>query len=104
MPIGCVFVFNGDVVASGRNYVNKKKNATRHAELEAIDELVDKVCASPWFFYVLLSTDRLAIDGAAPGGGVAPTAGAVCDLRAMYHVCIGTAAAGLPARVFWLPE
>ena len=77
MLIGCVFVLNGDVVASEWNYVNTKKNATRHAELEAIDELVDKVRASPWFFDVFLSTDRLAIDGAAPGGGVAPTAGAL---------------------------
>lgn len=41
VPIGCVIVNSrtGDIVASGRNRTNETKNATRHAELEALDKL-----------------------------------------------------------------
>ena len=38
VPIGCVFIDEaGQVVAHGRNEVNLTKNATRHAEMCAID-------------------------------------------------------------------
>ena len=40
VPVGCVFVRNSEVVASGRNAVNRTKNATRHAEFECIDQVV----------------------------------------------------------------
>ena len=33
VPVGCVLVVDGEVAATGRNYVNEKKNATRHAEI-----------------------------------------------------------------------
>ncbi|RWS30670.1 initiation factor 4E-like protein [Leptotrombidium deliense] len=45
VPVGCVFVIpkpnSSDyvIVGKGRNRVNELKNATRHAEMEAIDEL-----------------------------------------------------------------
>merc|ERR1712226_1718017 len=37
VPVGCVLVEDGVVVARGRNTVNETKNATRHAEINAID-------------------------------------------------------------------
>ncbi|AAF79540.1 F21D18.9 [Arabidopsis thaliana] len=36
----CVFLEDGKVIASGRNRTNETRNATRHAEMEAIDQLV----------------------------------------------------------------
>lgn len=41
VPVGCVFVLNGDAIARGRNDVNATKNATRHAEFVAIDNLIE---------------------------------------------------------------
>lgn len=40
VPVGCVFVADDKVIAVGRNYVNDEKNATRHAEMVAMDRLV----------------------------------------------------------------
>ncbi|WFD22074.1 hypothetical protein MEQU1_000736 [Malassezia equina] len=48
VPVGCVFVRNGRILAQARNRTNELMNvrtspltqATRHAELEAIDEIV----------------------------------------------------------------
>lgn len=43
VPIGCVFVFNSEIIGGGRNIVNDTKNATRHAELgELWFRLIDK--------------------------------------------------------------
>ena len=39
VPVGCVFVVDGQIIAAGRNFVNEMKDATRHAELVAIDAL-----------------------------------------------------------------
>ena len=41
VPVGCVFVADGRVVARGHNRTNVSLNACRHAELEAIDSLID---------------------------------------------------------------
>lgn len=46
VPVGCVFVWkseNGkeEIVAQGRNRVNEKKNATRHAEMECFDQVYE---------------------------------------------------------------
>ncbi|KAI6004995.1 cytidine deaminase-like protein [Pisolithus orientalis] len=37
VPVGCVFVRNGEAIAKARNGTNEPRNASRHAELEAID-------------------------------------------------------------------
>ncbi|KAG1174911.1 hypothetical protein G6F70_004464 [Rhizopus microsporus] len=38
VPVGCVFVLNNEtILARGRNRPNETCNATRHAEIEAID-------------------------------------------------------------------
>ncbi len=40
VPVGGVFVRKGEVIARGRNRTNELLNATRHAELEAIDHIL----------------------------------------------------------------
>ncbi|EFO22398.1 tRNA-specific adenosine deaminase 2 [Loa loa] len=37
VPVGCVFVFEGQEVAFGRNDVNRTKNPTYHAEMVALE-------------------------------------------------------------------
>jgi len=39
VPVGCVFVYDSKIVGRGRNCVNATRNATRHAEMVAIDDL-----------------------------------------------------------------
>lgn len=42
VPVGCIFVNNdGNILASGRNTVNETKNATRHAEINCLDTIVN---------------------------------------------------------------
>ncbi|KAI0750648.1 tRNA specific adenosine deaminase [Daedaleopsis nitida] len=40
VPVGCVFVRDNRIIAKARNRTNQLRNATRHAELEAIDEIL----------------------------------------------------------------
>ncbi|CAE6365744.1 unnamed protein product [Rhizoctonia solani] len=47
VPVGCVFVREGKVIARARNRTNQLRNATRHAELEAIDEIFDSPSLTP---------------------------------------------------------
>ena len=37
--MGCIMVYKNQVIGTGRNEVNETKNATRHAELVAIDQV-----------------------------------------------------------------
>ncbi|XP_032800153.2 tRNA-specific adenosine deaminase 2 [Petromyzon marinus] len=41
VPVGCLVVYAGHVIGRGRNQVNETKNATRHAELVALDEALE---------------------------------------------------------------
>ncbi|NXL42339.1 ADAT2 deaminase, partial [Podilymbus podiceps] len=41
VPVGCLLVYNGEVIGRGRNEVNETKNATRHAEMVVIDRVLD---------------------------------------------------------------
>ncbi|KAM5262453.1 tRNA-specific adenosine deaminase 2 [Ctenodactylus gundi] len=41
VPVGCLMVYNNEVVGKGGNEVNQTKNATRHAEMVAIDQVLD---------------------------------------------------------------
>ncbi|KAI6668362.1 hypothetical protein NL676_016165 [Syzygium grande] len=38
VPVGCVIVEDGNAIAAGRNRTNETRNATRHAEMEALDQ------------------------------------------------------------------
>ncbi|XP_062618930.1 tRNA-specific adenosine deaminase 2-like [Saccostrea cucullata] len=40
VPVGCIMVYNDEIIAVGRNEVNETKNATRHAEVVAIDQVL----------------------------------------------------------------
>ncbi|XP_019442619.1 PREDICTED: tRNA-specific adenosine deaminase 2 isoform X1 [Lupinus angustifolius] len=42
VPVGCVIVEDGKVIGSGRNRTTETRNATRHAEMEAIDVLLEQ--------------------------------------------------------------
>ncbi|XP_077241179.1 cytidine/deoxycytidylate deaminase family protein isoform X2 [Tasmannia lanceolata] len=42
VPIGCVVVEDGKVISSGSNRTTETRNATRHAEMEAIDVLLEQ--------------------------------------------------------------
>lgn len=41
VPVGCVFVYNDEVIAGSCNLVTATKNATRHAEFVCIDQVLD---------------------------------------------------------------
>lgn len=41
VPVGCVLEIRGEIIARGCNEVNITKNATRHAEMVAIDQLLE---------------------------------------------------------------
>ncbi|KAM5163324.1 tRNA-specific adenosine deaminase 2 isoform 1-T3 [Mantella aurantiaca] len=41
VPVGCLMVHDNQLVGQGRNEVNETKNATRHAEMVAIDQVLD---------------------------------------------------------------
>ena len=41
VPVGCVVVYQGEILAKGCNEVNVSRNATRHAEMVAIDQLFE---------------------------------------------------------------
>ena len=38
VPVGCVIVYNGKIIARGYNKREKDQNVIKHAEIEAIDE------------------------------------------------------------------
>ena len=40
VPVGCLFVYNNEVIAIGNNTVNETRNATRHAEINCIDQVL----------------------------------------------------------------
>ncbi|KAL0967448.1 hypothetical protein UPYG_G00252370 [Umbra pygmaea] len=41
VPVGCLMVYNNEILGKGRNEVNETKNATRHAEMVALDQVLD---------------------------------------------------------------
>ncbi|XP_072265116.1 tRNA-specific adenosine deaminase 2 [Pyxicephalus adspersus] len=41
VPVGCLMVHDNQLVGQGRNEVNETKNATRHAEMVAVDQVLD---------------------------------------------------------------
>ncbi|KAF8845115.1 cytidine deaminase-like protein [Paxillus ammoniavirescens] len=47
VPVGCVFVRDDTVIAKARNRTNQLQNASRHAELEAIDLILDNNHLTP---------------------------------------------------------
>ncbi|KAH8105015.1 cytidine deaminase-like protein [Phellopilus nigrolimitatus] len=47
VPVGCVFVRDGAIIAKARNRTNELRNATRHAELEAIDSILSDPALTP---------------------------------------------------------
>lgn len=80
VPVGCVFVRNGSVIAKARNRTNELRNvsiftsnileflyhfctyqATRHAELEAIDSILSDITLTPQIMDYPLSETTLYV-------------------------------------------
>ncbi|EFA76273.1 adenosine deaminase [Heterostelium album PN500] len=61
VPVGCVIVHNDIVIAAGSNKTNIKKNATRHAEIEALDSIYLSENASKFGGDKLLSDCKLYV-------------------------------------------
>jgi len=61
VPVGCVFVRNGSVIAKARNRTNELRNATRHAELEAIDSILSDKALTPQIIDYPLSETTLYV-------------------------------------------
>ncbi|GAW07805.1 cytidine deaminase-like protein [Lentinula edodes] len=61
VPVGCVFVRGEKVIAKARNRTNQLRNATRHAELEAIDEILSDKTLTPQITEYPLSTTTLYV-------------------------------------------
>ena len=40
VPVGCVFVHNGEVISSGYNLTTELKNGTMHAEIVSINKII----------------------------------------------------------------
>ncbi|KYQ55674.1 tRNA-specific adenosine deaminase 2 [Trachymyrmex zeteki] len=49
VPVGCLFIYNNQVIATGNNTVNETCNATRHAEINCIDQVLK--------FYVIVTVE-----------------------------------------------
>ncbi|KAG1881115.1 cytidine deaminase-like protein [Suillus subluteus] len=47
VPVGCVFVRKNRIIARARNRTNELRNASRHAELEAIDLILADMELTP---------------------------------------------------------
>lgn len=41
VPVGCIFIYENNVIANGGNTANETKNATRHAEMNCIDTVLE---------------------------------------------------------------
>ncbi|PPQ81076.1 hypothetical protein CVT25_014539 [Psilocybe cyanescens] len=61
VPVGCVFVREGAIIAKARNRTNELRNATRHAELEAIDSILSDKELTPEISQYPLSTTVLYV-------------------------------------------
>ncbi|XP_067004678.2 tRNA-specific adenosine deaminase 2 [Anabrus simplex] len=40
VPVGCIFVYEGRIIAESTNTVNETRNATRHAEINCVDQVL----------------------------------------------------------------
>ncbi|KAI9456942.1 cytidine deaminase-like protein [Boletus coccyginus] len=56
VPVGCVFVRDDTIIAKARNRTNELRNASRHAELEAIDLILEDTPPSSTTHYPLANT------------------------------------------------
>ena len=62
VPVGCVIVHKGTVVGRGHNRTNVEKNATRHAELVALDKLRhSSLCAEMGGLEALMQQSELYV-------------------------------------------
>ncbi|KAG0588700.1 hypothetical protein KC19_2G262900 [Ceratodon purpureus] len=77
VPVGCVIVKDGEVIGRGSNRTNETRNATRHAEMEAIDMVL---CL--WQQSLTAHSDNVSTEGFQQ-----------CDLYVTCEPCIMCASA-----------
>ncbi|KAG0627610.1 hypothetical protein M758_2G215000 [Ceratodon purpureus] len=77
VPVGCVIVKDGEVIGRGSNRTNETRNATRHAEMEAIDMVL---CL--WQQSLTAHSDNVSTEGFQQ-----------CDLDVTCEPCIMCASA-----------
>ncbi|KAG5328478.1 ADAT2 deaminase, partial [Acromyrmex charruanus] len=53
VPVGCLFIYNNQIIATGNNTVNETCNATRHAEINCIDQVL-KFCTEKCMDYEMV--------------------------------------------------
>ncbi|RFU25968.1 hypothetical protein B7463_g10364, partial [Scytalidium lignicola] len=46
-PVGCVFVYKGQIISRGMNATNRTYNGTRHAEFMAISDILSQPASQP---------------------------------------------------------
>lgn len=83
VPVGCVFVYDNEVVARGRNTVNATKNATRHAEMNCIDQVLDW-CAERGLDYIDVFKKVSVYVTVEPCGMCADALGQLCVDSVVY--------------------
>lgn len=53
VPVGCLFIYDNEIIATGNNTVNETCNATRHAEINCIDQVL-KFCTEKRMDYEMV--------------------------------------------------
>jgi tRNA-specific adenosine deaminase 2 len=60
VPVGCIFVYNDEVIAKGHNTVNETRNATRHAELNCLDQAAEWCVEKGHNFATVMATVKVS--------------------------------------------
>lgn len=60
VPVGCVFVYNDEMIARGHNTVNETHNATRHAELNCLDQAAEWCMVKGHNFATVMATVKVS--------------------------------------------
>lgn len=59
--MGCIIIHDQKIIGQGRNEVNETKNATRHAEMVAVDQVMDWCCREALAFDQVMSASALYV-------------------------------------------
>lgn len=109
VPVGCVFVCYSEIVGYGRNCVNATRNATRHAEMVAIDDLRKRF---PDSIEDELPTSSVQLENELPAGNIGRlsdtklprmTANDVFRLSTLYVTCEPCIMCAAALRILHVP-
>jgi tRNA-specific adenosine deaminase 2 len=60
VPVGCIFVHNDEVIARSHNTVNETRNATRHAEMNCLDQAAEWCMEKGHNFATIMATVKVS--------------------------------------------